>query len=298
MEKETFVFRKSWAKMLKSVPDEMRLKFYDAIVDFALFDTEPTLDAVAMMAFTLIRDGLEKDNQRYTEACQKKREAMKKRWSDAGKKKKKSTIDNYSDVQNTIDNYRVNSDYDNDNDSVNDSEYKVSNDTMDTKLIIESTNVASMSADTSDADAPAPDVTQKAFKEKQDKENTVCEQVRTFYNNTILQKYSQLPQCKTKLKDRRRASLLARIKDYGIDAVYTVITKACESDFLGGAGKQGFRASFDWIMRPNNFTKIYEGQYDNRTQQQTAYAGGRGVAQQQLTGDAKVAAAMLSVLND
>lgn len=37
-----------------------------------------------------------------------------------------------------------------------------------------------------------------------------------------------------------------------------------KSDFLTGRCND-FRATFDWILKPNNMTKILEGNYDNRT---------------------------------
>lgn len=43
-----------------------------------------------------------------------------------------------------------------------------------------------------------------------------------------------------------------------------VFKKVATSDFLTGATKVPFVASFDWILKPANLTKILEGNYDNR----------------------------------
>ena len=43
-----------------------------------------------------------------------------------------------------------------------------------------------------------------------------------------------------------------------------MIRKACKSDFLKGGGNKGFVANFDWMIRPSNFQKILEGNYDNK----------------------------------
>lgn len=36
------------------------------------------------------------------------------------------------------------------------------------------------------------------------------------------------------------------------------------SDFLKGGGDKGWKASFDWLMKPDNFRKVMEHQYDER----------------------------------
>ncbi len=36
------------------------------------------------------------------------------------------------------------------------------------------------------------------------------------------------------------------------------------SDFLKGGGEKGWKASFDWLMKPDNFRKVMEHQYDER----------------------------------
>ena len=48
---------------------------------------------------------------------------------------------------------------------------------------------------------------------------------------------------------------------HGIASVLRVIAIAGESDFLGKANKKGWAASFDSIIRPENFEKVREGNY-------------------------------------
>lgn len=48
-----------------------------------------------------------------------------------------------------------------------------------------------------------------------------------------------------------------------MDKIKTVFTKAQKSDFLSGKSK-GWKASFDWLMKQENFVKVYEGNYDNQ----------------------------------
>ena len=71
-----------------------------------------------------------------------------------------------------------------------------------------------------------------------------------------------------KLNAFRKGLLYARVREYGKEALATVVEKSIASDFLtGGTGQ--FIARFDWIFRPRNFPKILEGNYDNKLNLQT-----------------------------
>lgn len=87
-----------------------------------------------------------------------------------------------------------------------------------------------------------------------------------FYNAKVKENNSVMPPLRRIEPDTQRAAwLLARIREYGEDSVREVITKAAQSNFLNGDNKRGFIADFGWIMRPNNFPKVLEGNYDNNT---------------------------------
>ena len=66
------------------------------------------------------------------------------------------------------------------------------------------------------------------------------------------------------LSDARRGMVRARIKERGKEAFVEMIRKAFESDFLKGQNKNGWRASFDWLIKPTNFEKVISGNYENR----------------------------------
>lgn len=82
--------------------------------------------------------------------------------------------------------------------------------------------------------------------------------IETF-NNTRFAKIQ-------KLSDARKKHLSARIKEYGIDKIKEVFLLADKSDFLRGINKNSWTATFDWIINPNNFVKIMEGNYNNKEQ--------------------------------
>lgn len=85
-----------------------------------------------------------------------------------------------------------------------------------------------------------------------------------FWNKTMESSGAVIPKIKS-LSERRKSNIKARVREHSKRAVFEVITKAGASDFLNGRNKNGWVADFDWIFRPNNFPKVLEGNYDNRT---------------------------------
>ena len=65
-----------------------------------------------------------------------------------------------------------------------------------------------------------------------------------------------------KLTEARKRAIKARLKDYGLDEIKRAFNLAGQSDFLKGSS--GWQASFDWLMKPANMTKVLEGNYTNR----------------------------------
>ena len=65
-----------------------------------------------------------------------------------------------------------------------------------------------------------------------------------------------------KLTEARKRAIKARLKDYGLEEIKRAFSLAGQSDFLKGSS--GWQASFDWLMKPANMTKVLEGNYTNR----------------------------------
>lgn len=87
--------------------------------------------------------------------------------------------------------------------------------------------------------------------------------------STILEKYHSmcpsLPKV-AKLTQQRKDAIKARFNEYNGQQTFEEVFKKVEtSDFLTGRMEgRDFKASFDWIIKPSNFIKILEGNYDNR----------------------------------
>jgi hypothetical protein len=65
-----------------------------------------------------------------------------------------------------------------------------------------------------------------------------------------------------KLTPHRRRKLQTRIRENSIDEFTEAIAAIGRSPFLRGENSRGWRADFDWMLEPKNFTKLIEGTYD------------------------------------
>ena len=76
-----------------------------------------------------------------------------------------------------------------------------------------------------------------------------------------------LPKPGRKSAGSREKALLARFKD--LDQDFDAWQKLCarieSSDFLAGRTDNQFSCGIDWVLKPANFAKITEGNYDNKT---------------------------------
>lgn len=69
-----------------------------------------------------------------------------------------------------------------------------------------------------------------------------------------------------KINDKRKSSIRARIKDFGLEGVMSAIQKAEASRFLMGENRDGWKMDFDFFLSPAKMTSIIEGKYENTTQ--------------------------------
>lgn len=73
-----------------------------------------------------------------------------------------------------------------------------------------------------------------------------------------------------RLTDARKKALKSRLKEYhGIEAWTAALAKAEASSFLTGKtersnGHEHWKFNFDFMIKPNSFTKLMEGGYDDR----------------------------------
>lgn len=85
--------------------------------------------------------------------------------------------------------------------------------------------------------------------------------------DTIIEKWNELGlhQVRTiNTGTKRYKSLKARIDEYSLEEVLEAIDNIHNSSFLKGNNNRGWEITFDWFTKPNNFTKVLEGQYKDK----------------------------------
>ena len=80
-----------------------------------------------------------------------------------------------------------------------------------------------------------------------------------------------------KPSSKRYLLLKGRIREYGIDEVLNAINNVRDSDFLRGENNRGWMITFDWFVKPNNFLKTLEGNYNKEGQHGTTRTAQRHV---------------------
>lgn len=94
---------------------------------------------------------------------------------------------------------------------------------------------------------------------KIDKHNYDYNSIMNMYNHIC----NQLPKMKSVTVNRMKL-IDDVLSNYTIDDIEQVFNKSADSDFLSGkVSTTGFKASFDWIMKVDNFTKVIEDTYKN-----------------------------------
>lgn len=73
-------------------------------------------------------------------------------------------------------------------------------------------------------------------------------------------KESGFPQIR-KLTNKRRAALIQRIQDYGIDDCVKAVKIANKTPFMRGKNDRGWKADIEFFLRPDSIAKILEGKY-------------------------------------
>lgn len=89
-------------------------------------------------------------------------------------------------------------------------------------------------------------------------ESSIYATIREIYNS-VCGSYPRL----VKMSDARKKAISARLKTgYTLDDFQTLFEKAEASDFLKGANKRNWSATFDWLICDSNMAKVLDGNYD------------------------------------
>ena len=85
------------------------------------------------------------------------------------------------------------------------------------------------------------------------------DEIKQLFNDKCI----SLPQI-AKMTDKRKQLIKARIREHGLESIYKVIDNTSNSKFMAGDNNRNWIATFDWIIRPNNYIKVLEGNYNDK----------------------------------
>lgn len=126
------------------------------------------------------------------------------------------------------------------------------------------------SSDKSSERTPDVAVSDIDKEEDKDKERDIrgnrvdYQQIADMYNATCV----SFPRL-TRLSEKRKRAIKARLRKYSIDDIKRVFELAEESDFLKGENNRNWSATFDWMMNDANMAKILDGNYKNKDAKQS-----------------------------
>lgn len=96
-------------------------------------------------------------------------------------------------------------------------------------------------------------------REEKRKEENIYQQIADLYND-ICVSFPRL----TRLSDKRKKSIKARLNIYSIDDFKRLFEMAEQSDFLKGSNSKDWSATFDWLIADSNMAKVLDGNYKNK----------------------------------
>ena len=259
-----FLFYERWETQMKRLPDKERLAVYDAVFAYAFRREVSDLAYYLESILDNIRQTIDENAEKQQDYREKKVAAANARW----RKNIHSNADNINESSSNTDEYTAmqsNAPQCNNKNKNKEQRMKTKNKNKNEEDNKESSSEKKpLSIETSSIDSSLPareeEISEEERKLMEERRETLAK-VKAVYNLAVAR--TNLPMLK-KMTEAREGAAMARVKDYGLDAVLEVIQRAAESNFLNGDNDRGFTASFDWIMRPNNFPKVMEGNYDNR----------------------------------
>jgi len=223
--KKSFVAYSDWKDIFNELPDEDAGKLIKHVFAY-VNDENPVSDSVLIKAvFATIKSTLKRDLDKWDKELEQRKEAGIK----SGISRRTKTNER-STVVNETERKRTDSVSVNVSDSVSVNDFLLEKETKESIVIIPERNIID-------------------FEHIVDLFNKIC---------------IRLPSVQ-KVSLKRKNNLKARIDEYGLEGLGNVFNLCSQSDFLNGANSTGWTANFDWIIKSENFIKIKEGNYKNKT---------------------------------
>ena len=223
--KNSFVLYTSYQKQISLLTMEQRGILLTAIMCYSSEQDLPDMDGITSMAFSFIKADLDRDAEKYAKTCEARKEAGKKGGRPKTDEKANAFLEKGKKANGFSEKQKV----------FGKPEYEYEDDNED--------------------------------EYEDDKESYVSVNTDTLSHRRVIEAWNNqlsplgiTPVRAITANTKRQKMLSARIKQYGLDDVFSTIELVKECSFLHGA--KWF--NFDWFIRPENYQKIRDGNYKER----------------------------------
>ena len=257
-DKNSFLFMDSWITLFQSMPSQEAGDLIKAVCDFSTGKQAEIENPLVLAMFNLIKKQMEENKENYKAKCEKQAEYGKmgseKRWGKTQKQEKSK--ENSDSIAK--DSYPISED----SYPISEDSYPVNSDRVEWHK--EEEKEEDILPPYSPPKGGEADSSLRSESRQNIDDYTPPKPERTDYQGVLDAYHECCPSFPAviKLTETRKRAIKARLKDYGLDEIKRAFSLAGQSDFLKGSS--GWQASFDWLMKPANMTKVLEGNYTNR----------------------------------
>ena len=254
-EKKSYIMYKSWNPLLESLPPEQLYEVFHAIIKYQNGEETNIKDPVIQAIFKMLKAQFEEDDNKWKNERQQRIDAGRK----GGKAKPTEYKECLAEVSEAKECLAPLS--------------KVKQTQANQAVMVEVEGNVEVEDSVEEEDILPPYSPPKGGEadsslRSESRQNidgyTPPKPERTDYQGVLDAYHECCPSFPAviKLTEARKRAIKARLKDYGLDEIKRAFSLAGQSDFLKGSS--GWQASFDWLMKPANMTKVLEGNYTNR----------------------------------
>lgn len=250
-EKKSYIMYKSWNPLLESLPPEQLYEVFHAIIKYQNGEETNIKDPVIQAIFKMLKAQFEEDDNKWEKERQQRIDAGRK----GGKAKPTEYKECLAEVSEAKECLAPLS--------------KVKQTQANQAVMVEvevegNVEVEDILPPYNPPKGGEVDSSLRSESRQNIDDYTPPKPERTDYQG-VLDAYHECCPCfpaVIKLTETRKRAIKARLKDYGLEEIKRAFSLAGQSDFLKGSS--GWQASFDWLMKPANMTKVLEGNYTNR----------------------------------
>lgn len=258
-----------WLDILSVLTDEVRLEVLDAIMEYSIRGVQCQLRPIARKVFDRIKLDIDKQRDHQQDISNKRKKAAEKRYYyslDDKQLHAKACKSTKSNANARLQTAKASSN-DVKAEEIMQMQEKPHLSVSSTRVIINNNNIKADNKNNNQEKKKenGEKETKKTCISSPSQDETV--DVRKFiayFNKTLEAAGCTIPHRCT-YTERRRKAITCRAAEHGKESLSQMVKKASNSSFLNGNNSRSWVATLDWLLCPNNFVKVIEGNYDNKS---------------------------------